>query len=151
MYPNSYFNIDLLASLNEDLESNLFEIEFSEETASFKETSEKVDSGVIYKQVVECIISKDYTTRNGQFNSITTDKAIVFAFDQNNLCHVLGIVNIDGSSSGAEVNVSSDTGSTLDSLNHRKLIITCESPYPSPSLGTLANEFFEIANPEDIV
>lgn len=148
--PNSYFDINYIAEQNAGFEDNLIEIIFSEQTAFFKEVPEKADLGLIYKQSIECIVAKDYIERNAIFNDIASGPVIAFAFDTNNVCHVLGTVNIDGSPSGADFLVSSETGTTYDSLNNRKINIVCESSYPAPNLGTNGNEYFEIQNPDEL-
>ncbi len=151
MRPNSFFDIVRLDENNAELADNLIEIEFSEETASFKESPEITDIGTIYKQAIECIVAKDYIERNTIFNDLTSGPVIVFAFDQNNMSHVIGIVNIDGSSSGAEIRISSDTGIAYDNLNHRKISFTCESTFPAPHLGSNGNEYFELPNPDELI
>jgi hypothetical protein len=147
---NSIFNIEAFNSLNANFASNLFAIYFQSESASFKQEQALTDSGEIYKQSVEFIISKDYYERTAQFNSMVTDRFLVFIIDNNNQSRVIGEAFVDGTNNGAKFSQVSDTGAAFDSSNQTKLLFYCESTSPAPSLGSEGNAFFDLQAPDTL-
>lgn len=145
------FNISLFVDNNPTMSALKFEIEFVEESASFKQEEEEKDFGTMYKQTVQCIVAKDYYERTAIFKDMEYDRFLVFAFDNNYQVNIIGEFLIDLDNNGAKVKVSKEVGEGYDSLNHRKIIFYCEATQPAANLGESGNSYFGVPNQNALV